>query len=136
VEPEIEDESPPGGDLEARREAEAEFRAAFGTDQGPSPDTGLLDLEFTGELVFWRGPSPFYFVRMPEESAAAVHAVSGVASYGWGCIPVSVRIGGTAFVTSLFPKDGGYLVPVKVVVRKAERLEQGDTVPVQMAIRT
>ena len=44
--------------------------------------------------------------------------------------------GGTEFGTALIPKDGGYLLPVKAVVRKAERLEQGDTVPVEMAIRT
>ena len=53
------------------------------------------------------------------------HAVS----YGWGVIPVTVRIGEHEFTTSLFPKDGGYLVPIKDMVRKAEGLVLGDTRP-------
>nr|WP_231979638.1 DUF1905 domain-containing protein [Tessaracoccus coleopterorum] len=49
-------------------------------------------------------------------------------TYGWGCIPVQVRIGATDFTTSLFPRDGGYLLPVKVVVQRAEGLGIGDRV--------
>ena len=62
--------------------------------------------------------------------------MSRIATYGWGCIPVSARIGDSEFGTALFPKDGGYLLPIKAVVRKAEHLEQGDVVPVRMVIRT
>ncbi len=123
-------------DLAALRESEAEFRAAFEAApdvDGPTAD--ILDVAFRGEVIFWRGPSPFYFVRLPDEPAAAVHAVSGVASYGWGCIRVNARIGDTDVGTALIPKDGGYLLPIKAVVRKAEGLEQGDVVPVQMVIR-
>ena len=41
-------------------------------------------------------------------------------------IPVTARIGRTTWTTSLFPKDGGYIVPIKVSVRKADKLEVGD----------
>ena len=57
-------------------------------------------------------------------------------TYGWGMIPVRVRIGGTVFETSLFPKDGRYVVPVKDIVRKAEGLAEGDVVTVELAIRS
>ena len=128
-------------DLAALRESEAEFRAAFeaapdALPDAPGPAADLLDVAFSGEVVFWRGPSPYYFVRLPGEQAAAVHAVSRMATYGWGCIPVSARIGDSDFGTALFPKDGGYLLPIKAVVRKAEQLEQGDVVPVRMVIRS
>jgi hypothetical protein len=53
-------------------------------------------------------------------------------SYGWGCIPVAARIGATRWKTSLFPKDGGYIVPIKAAVRRAERLELGDVVEVSL----
>ena len=56
-------------------------------------------------------------------------------TYGWGVIPVRVRIGGSDWETSLFPKDGRYLVPVKDAVRKSERLVVGDAVTVQLAVR-
>jgi Domain of unknown function (DUF1905) len=91
---------------------------------------------FPGELWYWRGPAPYHFIKVPEEVSAELRAMSAVVSYGWGVIPVSVRIGGTDFATSLFPKDGGYLVPVKDAVRKAEELALGEGVLVEMAIRS
>jgi hypothetical protein len=35
----------------------------------------------------------------------------------------------------MFPKDGGYVVPIKDVVRNAEGLTDGDTVTVELAAR-
>jgi hypothetical protein len=92
-------------------------------------------MEFVGELIHWRGPSPYHFIRLPEELAAEIGAISTVVSYGWGVIPVTARIEGSRWETSLFPKDGGYLLPVKDAVRKAESLTLGDSALVQMAIR-
>lgn len=56
-------------------------------------------------------------------------------TYGWGIIPVHVRIGKTEWQTSLFPKDGLYIVPIKASVRKAESLEEGDGVTVRLEVR-
>jgi hypothetical protein len=55
-------------------------------------------------------------------------------TYGWGVIPAQVRIGNTEWQTSLFPKDGRYLVPLKASVRKAEKLEEGDDVTVRLEV--
>jgi Domain of unknown function (DUF1905) len=93
-----------------------------------------MTLEFSGEMWYWRGPSPFHFVTVPPEQCGELAAASAVVSYGWGMIPVSARIGGTGWTTSLFPKNGGYIVPVKDVVRKAEGLEVGDTVTVRVSV--
>jgi hypothetical protein len=95
----------------------------------------ILELAFSGELWHWRGPAPFHFVTVPEDPSAAIHAISRTASYGWGVIPVRVLIGGSVWETSLFPKDGHYLLPIKDVVRNAERLAVGDTVTVSLAVR-
>jgi Domain of unknown function (DUF1905) len=91
-----------------------------------------VDLTFGGEIIHWRGPSPFYFVPVPDEESAAIEAVSSIVTYGWGVIPVAARIGATTFRTSLFPKGELYLVPLKVAVRRAEGLELGDTVTVRL----
>jgi len=91
-----------------------------------------VNLTFSGEIIHWRGPSPFYFVPVPDEESAAIEAVSSIVTYGWGVIPVEVRIGATAFRTSLFPKGDRYLVPIKAAVRRAEGLELGDRVTVQL----
>lgn len=93
-----------------------------------------MQMEFTNKVIFWRGPSPFYFVPVPPEESSEIKAISNFVTYGWGVIPVRVQIGKTVFKTSLFPKEGLYLVPVKAVVRKAEKLEEGDEVTVQLEI--
>jgi len=91
-------------------------------------------LEFSGEVFQWRGPAPFYYVAAPEPESADIEDVSHMVSYGWGCIPVTVRIGTTVWETSLFPKDGLYLVPLKAAVRRAEGIDDGDTVRVQLTV--
>jgi hypothetical protein len=93
-----------------------------------------MKLQFSGELWYWRGPAPFHFVSVPDEECGALEAASSLVSYGWGMIPAAVRIGRTDFRTALWPRDGGYVVPVKTDVRRAEKLELGDTVTVQLTI--
>lgn len=93
-----------------------------------------MDLELSGEVWFWRGPSPFHFVTVPDEQCGALEAAAAVVSYGWGMVPVAARIGRTEWTTSLFPKDGGYVVPLKDAVRRAEGIEPGDTVTIHLTV--
>ena len=93
-----------------------------------------MHLEFSGDVWFWRGPSPYHFVTVPDEECAELEMASAFVSYGWGMIPVAARIGATAWTTSLFPKDGGYIVPLKDAVRRAEGLDVGDTVSLQLDV--
>jgi hypothetical protein len=93
-----------------------------------------MELEFDGEIIHWRGPSPFHFVAVPDEPSAAIESVKSLVTYGWGAIPVQARIGDTEFTTSLFPRGEIYLVPVKDAVRKAEQLSIGDVVTVTLLL--
>lgn len=93
-----------------------------------------MNIEFTGKILFWKGPAPWFFVTVPEEQSRDLKAISEFVTYGWGVIPVHVRIGKTEWQTSLFPKDDRYLVPVKASVRKAEQLEEGDEVTLQLEV--
>jgi hypothetical protein len=91
-------------------------------------------IEFTGEIWFWRGPAPFFFVTIPETESQDIKAISGFVTYGWGVIPVTVRIGQTEWKTSLFPKDGRYIVPIRANVRETENLGVGDEVTVWLKV--
>lgn len=93
-----------------------------------------MELEFSGEVWFWRGPAPWHFITVPEEGCSELEATSAFVSYGWGMIPVAARIGDTGWKTSLFPKDGRYIVPVKTAVRRAEELDVGDTVKIRLTV--
>ena len=95
----------------------------------------LLELRFTGELWFWRGPAPFFFVIVPDKPSSAIRAIARAASYGWGAIPVTAAIANRAWETSIFPKEGHYLVPITAAIRVAEGLADGDAVTMRLAIR-
>jgi hypothetical protein len=95
-----------------------------------------MNIEFTGTIWVWKGPAPWYFVTVPAEQSRDLKAIAGFVTYGWGVVPVQVQIGNTAWRTSLFPKDVHYLVPIKVSVRKAEQLEAGDSVTIQLNVDT
>jgi Domain of unknown function (DUF1905) len=93
-----------------------------------------MQLEFSGKIWHWAGPAPFYFVTVPAKQCRALKAASKFVTYGWGMIPVRAQIGETEWKTSLFPKDDRYLVPLRVSVRKAERLEEGHKITVRLEI--
>jgi len=94
-----------------------------------------MHIEFESRIWYWRGPAPWFFVTVPDKQCNDLRAISGFVTYGWGMIPAKVRIGKTEWTTSLFPKDGSYIVPIKASVRKAEDLEEGDRVTVQLEVR-
>lgn len=93
-----------------------------------------MRLKFRGEMFEWRGPSPFHFVAVPVAEAEHIREVAAMVTYGWGVIPASVSTGRTEWTTSLFPKNGGYLVPVKDAVRRAEDIRVGDVVEIVLTL--
>ncbi|MGE3126585.1 MAG: DUF1905 domain-containing protein [Fimbriimonadaceae bacterium] len=93
-----------------------------------------MELEFEGEVWYWKGPAPHYFVFVPDAASREIKAMEPLVTYGWGMIPVTVTVGATQYTTALWPKDGRYIVPLKLAVRKAEEIEEGDSISVQLVI--
>jgi len=91
-------------------------------------------IKFEGKIFHWRGPAPFLFVAVPEKQSADIKSVSKLVTYGWGVIPVLAKVGKTQWKTSLFPKDGRYLVPIKMVVQRVENLKEGDEIKLQLEL--
>lgn len=93
-----------------------------------------MTVDLTGDIWYWKGPAPHYFVTVPEQASREVKEIAPLVTYGWGMIPVNVQIGETEFSTALWEKDGLYILPIKASVRKAERLEEGDTVTARLEV--
>lgn len=91
-------------------------------------------LEFEGEAIEWRGPAPFVFVPVPPDPSDVIKSLASQLTYGWGVIPVTVQVGDTRITTSLFPKDGIYLVPIKALLQRAEGIEPGGHVRVRLEL--
>ncbi len=93
-----------------------------------------MALDFTGDLWHWRGPSP---VLLRHGAGRGQPRPAG------GVQGRHLRLGDDPgpgadrrreWETSLFPKDGLYVLPVKDAVRRAERLAEGDTVAVRLTV--
>ena len=93
-----------------------------------------MKIKFQGAMIEWRGPSPFYFVPVPEVQSKKIKAIAAQLTYGWGVIPVLGKIGKTEFSTALIPKGGLYYLPIKNAVRFAEELEVGSEVSVSITL--
>jgi hypothetical protein len=107
--------------------------AAVATD----PRIGVPEVDewkFAEPIWYWRGPAPYHYVTVPERVRDGLREWAFI-SYGWGMIPVTATIGGTTWPTSLFPKDGGYVLPLRDSVRAAEELEIDDSPRVTLRIR-
>ena len=93
----------------------------------------MMEFEFEGPVVEWRGPAPYYFVAIPAEESADIKLIAKGIEY-WGQVPVTVTIKDTQFSTALFPKDGRYLLPLKDVVRKSAGIEIDEVVAVELSV--
>jgi hypothetical protein len=91
-------------------------------------------IEFKGKIFQWRGPAPYLFVAVPDKQSADIKSVSKLVTYGWGVIPVVARVGKTEWKTSLFPKEGRYLVPIRMSAQKAENLKEDDEIKLQLEL--
>lgn len=94
----------------------------------------MLSLKFETTVIHWRGPSPYFLAPLPLDQGAEIKRVSNLVTYGRGVIPVEAEIAGAVFRTSLFPRDGTYLLPLKDAVRRKIGITAGDGVAVSMKI--
>jgi hypothetical protein len=92
-------------------------------------DRGMT-YEFEAELWRYKGDGPWHFVTLPFEQADEIDERTSQVQRGFGSVRVKVTVGGTTWSTSLFPATGeqSYVLPVKLAVRKAERLCAGSVV--------
>lgn len=99
----------------------------------------------TAKVWLWttdKAPASWHFVTIEGDVAEAIHALALMRRLengrkrGWGAMKVRATIGDTDWETSIFPaKDvGGWLLPVKAAVRKAEDIVAGDEVAVTIRL--
>ncbi|GLI01899.1 DUF1905 domain-containing protein [Phytohabitans aurantiacus] len=93
---------------------------------------------FDAELWIWdaRRSESWTFVSLPPEASEEIRDVAGGAPRGFGAVRVRVTVGGTTWLTSVFPDSarGTYVLPIKRAVRKAEAIDEGDTATVTVEV--
>ena len=91
---------------------------------------------FTAELWPYEGEAAWWFLTVPAEVGDDVRARTEGTRRGFGSVRVRVKVGETAWSTSVFPdsKSGSYVLPVMKDVRRREGLEEGDQVAVALEL--
>jgi hypothetical protein len=94
-----------------------------------------LTIEVTEKLWVYPGKVAWYFLLLPKDVSAQIRFYQARRP-GFGSVRVVASIGETVWNTSLFPdaKSGGYLLPIKAPVRKAEGLRVDDVVTVKLIV--
>lgn len=82
------------------------------------------------------GPGTWVMLAVPFEQADAIDDVSQGSQHGFGSVRVEVSIGTTTWRTSLFPdsRRQSFIMGVKQSVRRAEGIDAGDVVDVEVTL--
>lgn len=95
-------------------------------------------VDFAAELWRWdaRKADSWIFVSLPAAVFDEIRERTAGRHRGFGSVRVRVTIGGTTWLTSVFPDAarGAYVLPVKKAVRRAESLGEGDVPAVRVEI--
>ena len=98
-----------------------------------------MEFVFDAELWRWeaRTEAGWSFVSLPVEASDEIRDLVGHGpARGFGAVRVEVRVGLTAWRTSVFPdaSRGVYVLPVKRAVRRAQEWELGGTATVHLRV--
>ena len=101
-------------------------------------------VSFAAPLLVWKTEQygDIGYVRIAGEAAEAIRAHQLTRRLelgrrrGFGSVKVDVRVGSSCWSTSVFPqKEGGWFLPVKKAICRAEGLEEGDEVAATLELR-
>lgn len=103
----------------------------------------------TAPLWLWTSPAApasWHFITLDGAAGEAIAAHEALRrlelgpgsgrARGFGSVKVAATVGTTGWSTSVFPNAGlgGYMLPVKAAVRRAEGLAAGDLVTVELEL--
>src|SRR5262245_23037872 len=104
----------------------------------PMCDRAVVVVVFDAELWEWdvRRNDAWTFVSLPADVSEEIRAMAGGRRRGFGSLRVSVTVGGSRWLTSIFPDSRRecYVLPVKRAVRRREGIDVGDIVSVTIEI--
>ena len=95
-------------------------------------------VDFEAELWPWdaRRHDSWTFVTLPPDASEVIRELAAGPRRGFGSVRVRVTVGGSTWATSIFPDGarGGYVLPIKRAVRRAEGIDTGDVAAVTVEL--
>lgn len=98
-----------------------------------------LDFTFTEKCWEWQGKGAWHFITVPKDYSEEIKFFTENhfgKRRGWGAVRVTVCIGSSEWRTSIFPSKSleAYILPIKMEVRKKEKIVAEDSVKVRLKI--
>ena len=102
-------------------------------------------LTHTGEVWLWTSatsPGSWHFLTISGAAGEAIAAHEAMrrlefgSGRGFGSVKVRARVGESVWNTSVFPSSeaGGFILPLKAAIRKAEGIAQGSEVTAELEL--
>ncbi|MCM0606354.1 MAG: DUF1905 domain-containing protein [Xanthomonadaceae bacterium] len=95
-----------------------------------------LETKFSFRARLWKygGPAGWFFVTIPKSTAKRIRKLYSSSEEGWGRLKTTATIGASSWKTSVWydTKADSYLLPIKMAVRKKEKLAIGAFVTGQL----
>ncbi|MEN7538500.1 DUF1905 domain-containing protein [Aurantiacibacter flavus] len=99
----------------------------------------------TGEVWLWTSatsPGSWHFLTIDGAAGEAIAAHEAMrrlefgSGRGFGSVKVRVRLGKSEWATSVFPSSdhGGFILPLKAAIRKAEGITEGGEVTAELEL--
>ncbi len=98
-----------------------------------------LDFTFTEKCWLWQGKGAWHFITVPKNHSEEIKFFTDNhfgKRRGWGAVRVTANIGKSEWQTSIFPSASleAYILPVKMDIRKKEKIAVGDSVEIRLKI--
>lgn len=92
--------------------------------------------KFKAKVQVYTGEAAWYYATLPQDIAREIDFEHGHHKAGFGSLRVKVTIGGTSWQTSIFTdtKSNSYMLPLKSDVRKAESIDAGDIIQIELEV--
>jgi hypothetical protein len=93
-----------------------------------------MKYSFSGELWKYKGPGGWCFITIPPALSKKIPGIHSVSEEGWGRLKTLAIVGNSTWKTSIWfdTKCDSYLLPVKSLIRKKEKLEIGAVISVEL----
>ena len=83
----------------------------------------------------WQGKGSWHFATIEKIDADEIKKDWIWPRKGFGSIPVNVKVGTSAWKTSIVPEKGGtYLLPLKKMIREVENIKIGNTIKIMLEV--
>ncbi len=93
-----------------------------------------MEYSFKGKLWKYEGHAGWCFITLPKMLSKKIRSVHNSSEEGWGRLQTCAFIGDSSWKTAIWfdTKSDAYLLPVKLAIRKKEKLEIGQSFAVKL----